>query len=692
MGDPIKKLLDLISHKESVSGAKKHGYKSGYDVPVGFDILKSDKPLSEMTIKEVREFQKKLKNATKGKIESLGKNKGSSAVGQYQILQKTLTDAQKKLGFSDDDIFTPELQDRIASDFLLERRGYSDYKSGKLSADDFQNNLAKEWASLPTTEGKSHYSGQPSITSDSLQTILKEVIGNDPVVKTPTKSNTSYSTPNMPPNPNVDALPEVKLPKAANGMNLSFLKGLEGFGAVANQISGPLNIMTKMLQTQQAIGQNSKDIKSAIIPNIKQDTNPYYKEGGAFQTNGTTEFKGPSHDNGGIPIDQAGNPNQVNPVAEVEGNEKMYEYSRLPEKKGNQYIFPKNMKKSFENIEKMFKDKDQDPIAQNTKEMMLSKLETKNELKKAKKQEKLAKLASMLNMGGQEQQAPQEGQPMMKNGGDLPKYNGGGTFPTIDPLAALGPQNGFNLNLNNMMNNSLANTADYQKTHQNEYLNNRENTHKNTDRIANIEALSRGKSLFQNISGLIGSTPQARIDNENIPEIERLTKETLRYDNSALKEGIMRNQAAFKEILRNSNRGQGTMNANLVNAYSQTGTKLAELEYDKQNQLAKRKIDASQILDSTGRQIQAEGQRKQITDQQNKAAAFNITGQSFQDQIEIEKTLNNIDVTTAQGQQAVALLAQKYADFGIDTELWERAASGDKEAMDKIGQLIKYKG
>ena len=46
---------------------------------------------------------------------------------------------------------------------LLERRGLSKYKAGKISAEQFGNNLAKEWASFPVVtgskRGRSYYAG-----------------------------------------------------------------------------------------------------------------------------------------------------------------------------------------------------------------------------------------------------------------------------------------------------------------------------------------------------------------------------------------------------------------------------------------------------------------------------------------------------------------------------------------------------
>lgn len=63
-----------------------------------------------MTVGELRDFQRQNTNAQR----HLPITRRSSAMGQYQIMPNTLADAQKSLNFKDSDLFTPELQERIA--------------------------------------------------------------------------------------------------------------------------------------------------------------------------------------------------------------------------------------------------------------------------------------------------------------------------------------------------------------------------------------------------------------------------------------------------------------------------------------------------------------------------------------------------------------------------------------------------
>jgi hypothetical protein len=107
------------------------------DVVYGFGkFAQPSKPISSMTIGEVQNFQKnELIPATRGKI-GAGPDKGTGAVGTYQIVYGTLKDyAPKVLGPNwRNTPFTADVQDRIAKAI------YEDVKNG---------NLKDTWAGLP---------------------------------------------------------------------------------------------------------------------------------------------------------------------------------------------------------------------------------------------------------------------------------------------------------------------------------------------------------------------------------------------------------------------------------------------------------------------------------------------------------------------------------------------------------------
>ncbi|QDH71339.1 peptidoglycan-binding protein [Marilutibacter alkalisoli] len=87
------------------------------------------------------------------------------AVGKYQIIPGTMDAAVARLGLDRDEAFTPELQDRIFTDYLLRQKqpGVRDYIEGKpgVTLEQAQHGLAREWASFgdPYKEGRSYYGG-----------------------------------------------------------------------------------------------------------------------------------------------------------------------------------------------------------------------------------------------------------------------------------------------------------------------------------------------------------------------------------------------------------------------------------------------------------------------------------------------------------------------------------------------------
>lgn len=124
------------------------------EAPQGYDTVYSGAPsqppaqLSSMTLGQVMAYQQQL--AKEGSV--------STAVGRYQFLDTTLKQAASEVGITKDMKFTPDVQDRLAM-HLVEKRGLHDYLSGKLSASDFLDSLAQEWAGLPMSSGRSAYDG-----------------------------------------------------------------------------------------------------------------------------------------------------------------------------------------------------------------------------------------------------------------------------------------------------------------------------------------------------------------------------------------------------------------------------------------------------------------------------------------------------------------------------------------------------
>ena len=138
----LNKLLEFIKNKESYGG--------NYNI-MARDKKDTDRALTSKTLKEVMSEQAKNKNR---------------AAGAYQIIPTTMELLMKRMNLTGDEKFDEAMQDRMAVE-LLRHRGLDKFNKGELTAEDFGNNLAKEWASLPLLSdigkkkaGSSYYQGQ----------------------------------------------------------------------------------------------------------------------------------------------------------------------------------------------------------------------------------------------------------------------------------------------------------------------------------------------------------------------------------------------------------------------------------------------------------------------------------------------------------------------------------------------------
>lgn len=132
------------SHIRHIISQAEAGRK-GYDaVQHGARIL-PNKPPTQMTIAEIYAWI----DATPGQ---------PHAIGRYQFIPTTLRRVVKYLNLSPHERFNPIIQDRLA-DVLLAEAGLAAASRGDLTRHAFMNNLAKIWAGLPNSTGRSHYDG-----------------------------------------------------------------------------------------------------------------------------------------------------------------------------------------------------------------------------------------------------------------------------------------------------------------------------------------------------------------------------------------------------------------------------------------------------------------------------------------------------------------------------------------------------
>jgi hypothetical protein len=178
------RLLHTIRNGEgtTTAKAKKHGYKSGYDVTLGYGAFADDKSksITDMTIQEIYAHQKKMKKNKKNRFSTGRKDKNgkmiklpSSAVGAYQITEPTLRRLTKKLGIGKNAKFDKATQDKLGLE-LLKEAGGDKYKKGKITAKQYQNRIAGVWASVATTKGKSRYGQHTGTSSSVIQDSIKE--------------------------------------------------------------------------------------------------------------------------------------------------------------------------------------------------------------------------------------------------------------------------------------------------------------------------------------------------------------------------------------------------------------------------------------------------------------------------------------------------------------------------------------
>ncbi|MFC4213608.1 hypothetical protein ACFP4H_18460 [Pseudophaeobacter arcticus] len=133
----VAKLMQLIASAEA-GGAQ-------YDAVQHAAAVKPNKRPTAMTLGEIYDW--------------IARTPGQQhAIGRYQFIPATLKRLADHVGAKRDDVFSPQLQDRLAHQ-LLEEAGLSAMMADDMSRKDFMHNLAKIWAGLPTPSGKSYYHG-----------------------------------------------------------------------------------------------------------------------------------------------------------------------------------------------------------------------------------------------------------------------------------------------------------------------------------------------------------------------------------------------------------------------------------------------------------------------------------------------------------------------------------------------------
>jgi len=158
----LKPVLDLISKGEGDYNAVNRGYAG--DTPGGIQGLKG------LT----------FENFTVGQVIELQRTE-LYAVGRYQFIPSTLRWAVNHSSVDRLDMFTPEVQDKLATALIMYKRpAVGAYIRGDHNLEGWAlNEMAKEWASIEYRNGRGFYDhvggNRAHISRAEMSSVLQEV-------------------------------------------------------------------------------------------------------------------------------------------------------------------------------------------------------------------------------------------------------------------------------------------------------------------------------------------------------------------------------------------------------------------------------------------------------------------------------------------------------------------------------------
>ena len=157
--DQVNSLVDGVSNSfkgalknKIAEGESNNDYGAMYSRDQeGFD--RGDEDITKMSINEVDKLQTDYLNYQT----SIGREDGdrSAAMGAYQMLNPKKVAEQMGLD-PETTIFDKETQDKM-SEYFLNYSGLKEFQAGEISAEEFNNRLAEQFASIETTDGKGVY-------------------------------------------------------------------------------------------------------------------------------------------------------------------------------------------------------------------------------------------------------------------------------------------------------------------------------------------------------------------------------------------------------------------------------------------------------------------------------------------------------------------------------------------------------
>jgi hypothetical protein len=162
-----KAVLDRISTGEGADYDTVYAY-GHYGEP--------DAPVTSMTVGQAMKFQAQMIGAQKREFARRGVDtKPSSPIGRYQITQTTLQDFLNRGLITKDTVLTPEVQDRLARQRLMDA-GLGKYLNKQMSETTFHKRLAGIWTSIETDGRPLRSAGGSAGTSwAQIKTLLGQI-------------------------------------------------------------------------------------------------------------------------------------------------------------------------------------------------------------------------------------------------------------------------------------------------------------------------------------------------------------------------------------------------------------------------------------------------------------------------------------------------------------------------------------
>lgn len=181
--EKARPILNLIIDNESRGAVAAQGAASPYDV-VWSGIRAEDRPrrLTALTVGRVLWWQ-----------DLIDARYMSEAAGAYQVMEDTLRGLVRDGAVSETALFDAAGQDAVAL-ALLDRRGWTRCEAGEITPEEFADQLAREWASLPVTRdqkgakravkrGQSFYAGdglnKAHASPDTVLAAIREALAGD---------------------------------------------------------------------------------------------------------------------------------------------------------------------------------------------------------------------------------------------------------------------------------------------------------------------------------------------------------------------------------------------------------------------------------------------------------------------------------------------------------------------------------